>query len=336
MRIWLNHWFSTAYRLIENARVDLEKVFPNEKIEFIGTNERDTCVYKKVCEEFYPEPKGLNENEYIEWCLDFCREQEIDVFIPRKNMLFVSKHLNKFKDIFVKVLVLSDYGIMSVFNDKFLTYRYVSCINKPAHACVNNVEDFEKVYAKLKTPFNRVCIKYAKDEGATSFRVIDDRLSDINALRTGVGSKMSYEDVVDMLSSVSEFEDLLVLPYLNGPEVSIDCLQTNQGLIAVPRLKEGRVTKIDFNEKYLKIAEKFAKEHKIDVPYNLQLRWHDNMLFLLEVNTRMSGGAHIANEIGVNFLALAVEQLVNGKIEKKINIRRKNVLITQIETPILL
>ena len=91
----------------------------------------------------------------------------------------------------------------------------------------------------------------------------------------------------------------------------------------------------DFND-WLKIAEKFVKEHKIDVPYNLQLRWHDNMLFLLEVNTRMSGGAHIANEIGVNFLALAVEQLVNGKIEKKINIRRENVLITQIETPILL
>ena len=32
MRIWLNHWFSTAYRLIENARTDLARVFPNKKI----------------------------------------------------------------------------------------------------------------------------------------------------------------------------------------------------------------------------------------------------------------------------------------------------------------
>ena len=54
------------------------------------------------------------------------------------------------------------------------------------------------------------------------------------------------------------------------------------------------------------IAEKFAKDFKIEGPYNLQIRWHNGIPYLLEVNTRMSGGSHIADKVGVNFLALPI------------------------------
>ena len=72
MRIWLNHWFSTAYRLIENAKRDFIEIFPNKRVEFIGTNAKEDCVYKLMCNEFYVEPEGLNEEQYIGWCLGFC------------------------------------------------------------------------------------------------------------------------------------------------------------------------------------------------------------------------------------------------------------------------
>ena len=188
----------------------------------------------------------------------------------------------------------------------------------------------------MKTPSNRVCIKYARGEGATSFRVIDDRMSGIESLELGSGAKISYKDVCEMLGSVDRFDDLLVLPYLIGPEVSIDCLQTNKGLIAVPRMKEGRVTKITFESDLLMLADKFARDFKIEGPYNLQIRWHNGIPYLLEVNTRMSGGSHIADKVGVNFLALAIEQLVKGDISKLPDIKKVDMKVTQIETPIVL
>ena len=336
MRIWLNHWFSTAYRLIENAKRDFIEIFPDKRVEFIGTNAKEDCVYKLMCNEFYVEPEGLNEEQYIGWCLGFCTTHKIDVFVPRRNMVWVSKHLNEFEERGIKVLVIHNYELMNMLNDKYLTYSNVKNLPIPEHFCVNTLEEFEKAYADLKTPSNRVCIKYARGEGATSFRVIDDRMSGIESLELGSGAKISYKDVCEMLGSVDRFDDLLVLPYLIGPEVSIDCLQTNKGLIAVPRMKEGRVTKITFESDLLMLADKFARDFKIEGPYNLQIRWHNGIPYLLEVNTRMSGGSHIADKVGVNFLALAIEQLVKGDISKFPDIKKLDMKVTQIETPIVL
>ena len=340
MRIWLNHWFSTAYRLIENAREDLAVRFPDKKIEFIGTNAKHDCVYKLVCDEFYVEPEGLSEEQYIGWCLGFCISHKINIFVPRRNMVWVSKHLKEFEDRGIKVLVIKDYELMNMLNDKFLTYSNVKNLPVPEHRCVNTVEEFKLAYEQLKTDDNRICIKYARGEGATSFRVIDDRISGIESLEFGNGAKMTYKDICDMLGSVERFDDLLVLPYLKGPEVSIDCLQTDKGLIAVPRIKEGRVTKLNFNAEMIMLANKFARDFKIEGPYNLQLRWHDGIPYLLEVNTRMSGGSHMAYMVGINFLALAIEQLVTGTISKSVEDMTSDVaketIITQIETPLKL
>ena len=84
------------------------------------------------------------------------------------------------------------------------------------------------------------------------------------------------------------------------------------------------------------LADKFARDFKIEGPYNLQIRWHNGIPYLLEVNTRMSGGSHIADKVGVNFLALAIEQLVRGDISKFPDIKKLDIKVTQIETPIVL
>ena len=44
MRIWFNHWFSTAYRLMEFIKQGCES--NNISIELIGSNRREECVYR--------------------------------------------------------------------------------------------------------------------------------------------------------------------------------------------------------------------------------------------------------------------------------------------------
>jgi ribosome biogenesis GTPase A len=65
IRIWLNHWFSTAYSIIQLIKKD------ESDFRIIGSNERENTVYKKVCDEWHIEPV-LKEEEYVSYCLDFC------------------------------------------------------------------------------------------------------------------------------------------------------------------------------------------------------------------------------------------------------------------------
>ena len=117
IRVWFNHWFSTSYRLIELMKEDADK-----KICIIGSNMRKNSVIQKVCDEWYEEPTCEGE-EYINYCLDFCKDRQIDVFVPRRNMLSISQNINKFNNIGVKVL-LDDHETISLLEDKVKTYDF--------------------------------------------------------------------------------------------------------------------------------------------------------------------------------------------------------------------
>jgi len=51
------------------------------------------------------------------------------------------------------------------------------------------------------------------------------------------GSGSSYEIFAETLRTAGKFDDMMVMPYLSGNEISVDCLQTRKGLIAIPRNK---------------------------------------------------------------------------------------------------
>ena len=82
MRVWVSHWFSTAYHLIES--------FKECGAYVIATNYRDTSVYKTNADEFYLEEEITNPEEYLAFCLGFCKEHSIDLFFPRKHLQSLS------------------------------------------------------------------------------------------------------------------------------------------------------------------------------------------------------------------------------------------------------
>lgn len=110
VRIWLNHWFSTAYNIINLIKAD-EKDF-----YIIGTNDNEYAVYKTVCDEWYVEPV-LKDEEYVEYCLSFCKEHSVDIFMPRRGMLAISNNKFRFENIGVKVMV-DDFEIVNILNHK--------------------------------------------------------------------------------------------------------------------------------------------------------------------------------------------------------------------------
>ncbi len=312
IRVWFNHWFSTSYRLIELMKQDQD-----EQIYVIGSNRQADSVIQKVCDEWYQEA-SVDGEAYVEYCLDFCKEHKIDVFVPRRNMVLISRHRDRFEKMGTKVMV-DDYEMIEFLNDKAATYDFFSkCegLHIPQYQIVNTAEQFADAYKKLKETYDRICIKFVKDEGGMSFRKVVENVDRFQRLRIYPGSDVAYDVLLDTLREVEQFDDLMVMPYLPAQEISVDCLQTSSGLIAVPRIKSAtRAEKVAYHADILEMVELVMSKIHLQYPCNIQFKVKDGVPYLLEINTRMSGGLQMSClAAGVNIPNIALNKLLGKEV----------------------
>ena len=329
VRVWFNHWFSTSYGLIELMKKD-----ESEEVYVIATNKQMDSVIQKVCDEWYRE-SNANGDEYIEYCLEFCKEHKIDVFVPRHNMVDISKNLHLFEKIGVKVMV-DKYSTIKLLNDKAASYEYLRdcegiCI--PKYYMVNNASEFENAYADLRKEFDQVCVKFVKDEGAMSYRRIVDSVDRFKRLRIYPGAEALYEDYLGTLREVDKFDDLMVMPYLPGNEVSVDCLKTEKGLIAIPRFKgTSRHEEVKYDDRIMQITKSIMNKIDLEYPCNVQFKYKDDTPYLLEINTRMSGGLQMTClAADINIPNIALNKLLGRNIDW--HYEEKNTVVSYIEIP---
>ena len=330
-RVWLNHWFSTARNIIDLLRVE------NPDLWVIGSNENEYSVIKGACDEWFQEPV-LKDNEYVNYCLDFCAKNKVDVFMPRRGMVIISKDKDRFNEIGTKVMV-EDYDIVSVLNQKEVAYKYFrdnQLAPVPKYYTVTNAQSFLDAYEKLKTVYEQVCFKFVKDEGGKSFRLIDNQRKGYTALFKKQNTRMTLDDVMDALSERDEIAPIMIMPFLPGDEVSVDCLDTEQGLIALPRIKGyDKYEILRYDEEILNYCKVFQEHAKLKYPYNIQFKYLNGSPFFLEVNTRMSGGVHMAclasgvniPQIGLRKI-LGVNQAWTNSFETK--------MVSQIYQPVII
>ena len=184
VRVWFNHWFSTSYGLIEYMKKDAE-----DEIYVIGSNKQIDSVIQKVCDEWYQDSISDGEN-YIRYCLDFCVEHKVDVFVPRRKMVEISQNRSRFTELGVKVLV-DNYDIIKLLNNKAATYDYFKNqegLFIPDYEIVNTAEQFVNAYTRLKSEYDQICVKFDRDEGAMSYRRIVDHVDKFTRLRIYPGA----------------------------------------------------------------------------------------------------------------------------------------------------
>lgn len=329
-RIWLNHWFSTAYFIIHMMKE------ANPDYVFLASNENMESPIMQACDEWYQEPV-LKGKEYVDFCIAFCKEHKVDVFMPRREMVEISKYKALFEDIGVRVMV-DDYQHVLLLNDKAAAYdffRKEGIGEVPDYYIATNVSQFEKAYSTLTGKYGWVCFKFVHDEGGKSYRLIDNSRRGYAGLFKKITTRITYEEAIDALAERDSFSPLMVMPYLPGNEISIDCLTTSQGTIAIPRIKDySRIERIQYDTGLLETCEKLLKTIPLECPCNIQFKYLENTPFLLEVNTRMSGGTHLScAATGVNIPDIAVNKLLG--IEKPWHFEKKPASVTHVEMPIV-
>lgn len=327
--IWMNHWFSTAINIIELLKAG------GDDLHIIGTNENAYSVIKNYCDEWYEEPV-LSDKDYVDFCIGFCKSHHVDVFMPRRGMLAISKEKVRFEEIGVKVM-LDDYDKIALLNHKERAYDYFKANgigSVPDYEIVTTPDQFLGAYHRLKENYSQVCFKFAKDEGGKSFRLIDNQRKGYAALFKKQNTRMTLDDVMSALKERDEFASIMIMPFLPDEEISVDCLNTKQGLIALPRVKGNeKYETIEYDQSILDLCQRFQESFGLECPYNIQFKYLNGIPFFLEVNTRMSGGIHMSCfASGINIPLIALKKLLGEDLPW--HSERKSEIVAQVLIPV--
>ncbi|MBR1528176.1 MAG: ATP-grasp domain-containing protein [Oscillospiraceae bacterium] len=333
IKIWFNHWFTTAYHLIYLMKKNHPEFY------LIGTSTNPQAMYQFACDEFLSEPDQISETDYLDFCLKFCQEHEISVFVPRRFLKYISENSGRFTEIGVKLFADTNPELAEILDDKIKTYEFFKTDFPeliPEYDLTYSLEEFRNSYEILKQKHSRICYKLAQDEGARSFRVLDETTESMKALLNPPNTKIHPETAYKILSQYDFSVPVLIMPYLDGMEISADCLRTPSGTIVIPRYKTGgRFAEIRFDSELICLCEKMAGQMQIAMPFNIQFRKYRNKLYLLEINPRMSGGLQLSCEgAGINIPEIAVSQLL-GITQNWSYPEQKKIICAHLETPVI-
>ena len=329
IKVWMNHWFSTAVNIIDLIKKD----FPD--IHLISTNEHEFSVIKNVSDEWYQEPV-LKDDEYVDFCLNFCKEHEVQFFMPRRGLVSISEHKDRFEEAGIRVMV-DRFDMVSILNRKdrafqFYTEKKIGAV--PDYFIVKTADAFVKAYEQLLLKHKQICFKFVRDEGGKSYRLIDNQRKGYAALFKKQTTRITLDEAISALSERDVFAPVMVMPFLSGDEVSVDCLNTSKGLIMLPRIKGYEKHEIlRYDDEIIDLCERFQEAAELQCPYNIQFKYLEGVPYFLEVNTRMSGGVQMGcYASGINLPQIALKKLMGENVDWKIN--RETKIVAQILQPV--
>ncbi|OMD46417.1 carbamoyl-phosphate synthase large subunit [Paenibacillus borealis] len=316
VNIYFNRWFSVAFHYMNLIRNNEDGI----PVQIFATHPDIRHMSLQGADVAGTEP-ALEGIEYVQFCVDFCRRNEIDIFIPRLHMMDIALHAAMFDAIGTKVLVCRDLDLLEMILDKGKFYSKVKdsgIMEIPDYHVVDTAEQFKAAYEDLAAKGHEVCFKPTETEGGLGFRIINNSRSPIEELFGYVTQHISFDEAYRVLSGVDSFPALMVMELLEGYEYSIDCLADENGrlLAAVPRRKDnGRLRIMEHIPELENIAKRVAETYQIPYNYNIQMKYGGGVPKLLEINPRMSGGLHVSCLTGINFPYLAVKSALGGEVQ---------------------
>ena len=361
--IYFNQWFTSITSIIEDIKEKL-----GDKVYIIASSKIKDHAYRSVVDKFIAEDwKEDNiEQNYVNFTLNVCKENHVDIFLVRKHADIISKHKEEFERLGVH-LAVEDYNKIMLFNNKIATYNF--CKNNqlenivPEFIATREISDDSEAMTRVLDILNKSnmwCFKKAIDEGGISYRaivkgkevVIDGKivghsLIDEASLSTYRVNEVNSDEFINMVKIYGKklMDKLIFMEVLNNPEVSVDCYNSKKGFIAMCRAKgHGRGERIYFDSDVYNICKKLNDIVDFKVPFNVQFRTKVNKepeaenLRLLEVNTRMAGGTYYGLLFGANMCEVYVKDIMG--IEdydiERFKPNGKGIRVTHVEKAVML
>jgi len=311
VRVWLNRTYAENVFFIELLRS------APRPVHVLATHVDPDSPVLAAADLGLLEPDRLPAESYVEFALEFCARHRVDVFLPRLHQLAISLRRREFEALGT-TLICPPAPAIALFASKAEGYRALDAAGLPAplwrHA--DTAAGLLVAVEEIEATGATACLKPASGAGGEGFRVLTREPFTVRRLAGYVDNRVQLDLVLAALRSSTAPVDLLVMPYLNGPEVSVDCLADQDGrpLAAVGRTKQGRRRSFTVDPCYLEPARRLVEQFGVGHLSNIQFRHEpDGRPVVLDINTRPSGGLHQLRLCGLNLPAAALELALGNR-----------------------
>ncbi|MCZ4605063.1 ATP-grasp domain-containing protein [Streptomyces sp. Lzd4kr] len=306
VRVWLNRTYAENVFFMDQLRRN-----PSDRaVEIHATHGDADSPVLAAADTAELEPEGLSPAGYVEYALAQCGRRGIDVFVPRLHQSAIVAHRAEFEAVGTALLAPPPEAV-AVFQDKVIAYEAVQAVGVPVPPWwrVRNADELVTAVEELEEAGHKACFKPASGAGGVGFRVITRSPFSLTHLSGFPTPYVQLDLVEDALRRTDEPVDWLVMPRLEQPEVSVDCLTgpDNRVRLAIGRMKNGRRRGFTLHEQWLEPARLIAEGFGLHYLSNIQFRMFGDTPVLMDVNTRPAGGLHQLSLCGVNVPWLAVQ-----------------------------
>lgn len=330
--VWLNTFFNCIPSI---RRGDTEKTFRVET----SYRSRKHEAQALLADRFEVEPEWA-EDDYVDFALEFAKRRRVDVFLPGRKVETIARRLGDFASIGVRVVLAADAATLAILANKASFYGELGAgsVPVPRYAVASSPDEFSNAIASLERDVPVVCFKPTVGIYGVGFGIVANEAN--RGLITGVDPHLltTRERAVATLAKTGAFARQIVLEYLAGEECSVDCLAHEGRLIrSVVRLKHRDGARTleaipEVEEHSAWITERF----RLSGLFNVQFKRHHGLWYVLEVNSRMSGGIGMSCLSGVEFPYWAVRYALGSVREELIPQPVTGLRVTEISQAMVL
>ncbi|MFI6446327.1 ATP-grasp domain-containing protein [Kitasatospora sp. NPDC050543] len=304
IRVWLNRTYAENVFFIELLRA------APRPIEVHATHVDPDSPVLAAADVGSLEPANLSPDAYVDFALDYCARNSIDVFVPRLNQLAISLHHQEFQAVGT-ALACPPATAIAAFDSKVDGYGAIASLGLPTPPWwqVRTAAELLAAVGEIEAAGSVACLKPASGAGGEGFRVLTREPFGLHRLAGAPDAHIQLDQLVAALHDSPNPVDLLVMPYLEGPEVSVDCLADRSGRLvtAIGRCKHRRRRSFTTAPRYLEPARRLVEGSGMAFLSNVQFRHHAGEPVIIDVNTRPSGGLHQLRLCGLNLPWNAVQ-----------------------------
>ncbi|MER6088085.1 ATP-grasp domain-containing protein [Streptomyces bluensis] len=306
VRVWLNRTYAENVFFMDQLRSNPQA----RPVEIHATHGDPDSPVLAAADTADLEPEGLSPAAYVEFALDQCQRRGIDVFVPRLHQATIAAHREEFRAVGTTLLAPPAEAV-HVFEDKVTAYQAVEALGVPVppYHRVRDADELVAAVEELEAGGHKACFKPAAGAGGVGFRVVTRAPFSLTHLNGFPGPHVPLDVVLDALRDAGETVDWLVMPRLEQPEVSVDCLVAPDGRVrmAVGRTKNGRRRGFTLGPAWIEPARRLAEAFGLHYLSNIQFRMYGDDPVLMDVNTRPAGGLHQLSLCGLNAPWAAVQ-----------------------------
>ncbi len=279
-------------------------------IHLIASHRSQRPEILSVADTSYLEPQNhTDEAEKLAFITDVVQKHNVQLIHCGRNCSWFEKHRAAIESLDVKLITgATSLDTFALADDKFNYAQVMAQHGLPVvdSMMITDVETLEE--ALLNKPFGdkAVCIKPVTGIYGLGFWRFDDTASFMKPLNDPDSRRIHPQQYLHALRTIDKFEPLLLMPYLQGPERSVDMIVDHgQVLGAIGRRKEGVYQQMELDGPAIELAKACAQIMNADGLVNVQTRNDaDGNPVLLEINMRPSGGICYTNHSGVNLPGL--------------------------------